>query len=171
MRRQRVSLSRFVSPGFKPAERIMGLPRERIGRPAGPGMTSDPQVQPNGPGQDGWLMALAMPIIGSYGPKYAARQSLEISWDESDATSPSLKSQDGAGGGGVSFLSSARQPKCSACSAATALTLFLTAISQLSSIPLTPSVFLAQRNFDHKALEKQDFEPNSDLTYSGIIQD
>lgn len=103
-RRQRVSLSRFVSPGFKPAERIMGLPREHIGRPAGPGMTSDPQVQPNIPGQDGWLMALEMPIIGRYGPKYAARRSLEISWDESDAISPSLKSQDGAGGGRELFF-------------------------------------------------------------------
>ena len=91
----------------------------------------------------------------------------QLGWEWCNFTS--LKSQDGAGV--HELFSSAREPKCSVCSAATALTLLLTAISRLSSIPFTPSVFLAQYNFDHKALEKQDFEPNSDLTYSGIIQE
>ena len=52
---------------------------EQTGTPREAGMTSDPQVQPNVPGQDGWLIGLAMPIISIYEPKYVARRSLEIS--------------------------------------------------------------------------------------------
>lgn len=37
-------------------------------------------------------MGLALLTVSISGSKNAARQSLEISWDESDATSPSLKS-------------------------------------------------------------------------------
>lgn len=60
---------------------------EQIGRTAAAAdVTSDPQVQPDVPGQDGWWMGLATPIVIIHGPEYAARWSLEISWDESDAT-------------------------------------------------------------------------------------
>lgn len=96
------------------------------------GVTSDPQVQPNVPGQDGWLMSFAMLRISIYGPKYAARWSLKISWDESDATSCSLKSQDGADA--HELFSSVKQSKCRTCSTATALTPFVFDCSKLVSL-------------------------------------
>lgn len=91
-------------------------------------MTSDP-VQPNIPGQEGWLMSFEMLRISIYGTKYAARRSLKISWDESGATSCSLKSHDGADA--HELFSSVKQPKCRACSTATALTPFVSDCSKL----------------------------------------
>lgn len=43
--------------------------------------------------QSGWVAkGIALLVISISGSRNAARQSLEISWGESDATSPSLKS-------------------------------------------------------------------------------
>lgn len=54
---------------------------EQIGRPAGAGMTSGPQVQPSVLGQDRWSVGLAALITGVHVPDCLARQRLEISWD------------------------------------------------------------------------------------------